>query len=141
MEWWIWALVGLLLLAIEFASASVNVGLFAIGAFVVAILVAFGVELPLWGELLIFTGVSVLSLIFIRPVIIRKLKLHEPNVVDSLVGEEALALEDMGVGGRGRAELRGATWSALNVGETVLIKGQRCVVTAVEGLVIRIRAS
>jgi membrane protein implicated in regulation of membrane protease activity len=141
MEWWIWALVGLLLLAIEFASASVNVGLFAIGAFVVAMLVAFGVELPLWGELLIFTGVSVLSLIFIRPVIIRKLKLHEPNVVDSLVGEEALALEDMGVGSRGRAELRGATWSALNVGETVLIKGQRCVVTAVDELVIQIRAS
>jgi inner membrane protein len=141
MEWWIWALAGLLLLGIEFASVSMHLGLFAIGAFVVAILVALGVDLPLWGELLIFTGISVLALIFIRPIIIRKLKLHEPNVVDSLVGEEALALEDMGVGARGRAEMRGATWSALNVGETVLIKGQRCVVTAVEGLVIQIRAS
>ena len=141
MHWWIWALLGLLLLGMEFASTTINVGLFAIGAFVVAALVAMGVELPLWAELLIFTGISIVSLVFIRPILLRKLRLNETKIVDSLVGEQAVALEDFAVGAHGRAEMRGATWSARNVGETVLMKGQRCVVTAVEELVIMIRAS
>jgi inner membrane protein len=89
----------------------------------------------------IFTGVSLIAFFFLRPVLVRKLKLDQKKVVDSLVGEQALALEDIGVGGNGRAEMRGTTWSARNVGETALIRGQRCTVAGVDGLVIHLRAS
>jgi membrane protein implicated in regulation of membrane protease activity len=37
--------------------------------------------------------------------------------------------------------MRGTTWSARNIGETVLNRGQRCVVAGVDGLVIHVRAS
>ena len=59
MAWWIWILIGFALLAMELTTSTLHVGFFAIGALVVAALVGFGVEMPLWGELLIFTGVSV----------------------------------------------------------------------------------
>jgi hypothetical protein len=62
-------------------------------------------------------------------------------VVDSLVGEQAVALDEIGVQNLGKAEMRGTVWSARNVGETVLSRGQRCVVSHVEGLVIHVRAS
>jgi membrane protein implicated in regulation of membrane protease activity len=118
-----------------------HVGFFAVGALVVGLLVALGVDLPLWSQLLIFTVVSLIAFFFLRPILVRKLKLDQKRVVDSLVGELALALEDIGVGGNGRAEMRGTTWSARNIGETALIRGQRCTVTAVDGLVIHLRAS
>ena len=141
MSWWIWVLIGVALLAVEFASTSMHIGLFAVGAFVVAALVGLGVDMPLWGELLTFTAVSLVGFFFVRPVLVRKLRLQSTRVVDSLVGEQATTIDDIPVAGLGKAEMRGSTWSARNVGETVLERGQRCIVAAVDGLVIHVRAS
>lgn len=141
MSWWIWVVIGFVLLCVEFASTTMHIGLFAVGAFVVGIAVALGLDLPLWGQILLFTLVSLISFFFLRPVIMRRLRLDEKKVVDSLVGEQAITLEDIGVGGNGRAEMRGTTWNARNIGETALVRGQRCIVAAVEGLVIHVRAS
>ena len=141
MVWWIWVLIAFGILALELTAATLHVGFFAVGALVVGILVAAGVDLPLWAQLLIFTATSLIAFFFLRPVLVRKLKLDQKKVVDSLVGEQALALEDIGVGGNGRAEMRGTTWSARNVGETALLRGQRCTVAGVDGLVIHLRAS
>lgn len=141
MSWWLWILIGVALLAVEFASSTMHLGLFAVGALVVAILVGAGVDMPLWAQLVTFTGVSVFALFFIRPYIVRKLRLGETKTVDTLIGEQAVTLDEIGPAGLGKAEMRGSTWSARNVGETVLLRGQRCVVAAVEGLVIHVRAS
>ena len=141
MSWWVWVLVGFVLLGVEFVATTMHLGLFAIGAFVVAILVAVGVPMPLWGQLVAFTLTTLIAFFLVRPVLMRKLKFNEKKVVDSLVGEQALALEDMPAGGNGRAEMRGTTWSARNIGETALIRGQRCIVAAVEGLSLHVRAS
>ena len=141
MSWWIWVLIGVALLAAEFASTTMHIGLFAVGAFVVALLVGLGVEMPLWAELLTFTVVSLLGFFFVRPWLVRKLKLQSTKVVDSLVGEQATTIDEIPVAGLGKAEMRGSTWSARNIGETALTRGQRCVVAAVDGLVIHVRAS
>ena len=141
MAWWIWILIGIALLALEMTSSTMHIGLFAVGALVVAVLVGVGVDIPLWAQLVIFTGVSIVSLLFVRPWIVRKLRLSETKTVDSLVGEQAVALDEIGPADIGKAEMRGSTWSARNVGETALTRGQRCVVAAVDGLVIHVRAS
>lgn len=141
MAWWIWVLIGVVLLTLEFASTTLHLGVFAVGAFVVAILKAVGVDMPLWGQLVTFTVATLLTFLFIRPIVVRKLRLHETKTVDSLIGEQAVALDEIGPAALGKAEMRGTTWSARNVGETVLLRGQRCVVAAVEGLVIHVRAS
>lgn len=141
MVWWIWVLIAFGILALEMTTATLHVGFFAVGALVVAGLVAFSSDIPLWAQLVIFTVVSLVAFFFIRPVLVKKLKLDQKKVVDSLVGEQALTLEDIAVGGNGKAEMRGTTWSARNVGETALLRGQRCTVTGVDGLVIHLRAS
>ena len=141
MSWWIWVLIGFALLALELTSATLHIGFFAVGAFVVGILVGFGVDLPLWVQLIIFTGVTVFAFFFLRPPLVRRLKLDQKKVVDSLVGEQAVTMDEIVVQGLGKAEMRGSTWSARNVGDTILNRGQRCVVTDVEGLVLHVRAS
>ena len=141
MSWWIWVLIAFALLAAEMTTATMHVGFFAVGALVVAALVGAGVELPLWGEVVIFTAVSLFAFFVLRPILVKRLKLDEKKVVDSLVGEQATAMEELAVGGTGKAELRGSTWNARNVGETALLRGQRCTVAAIEGLVLHVRAS
>lgn len=141
MTWWIWVLIGIILLSAEFVSSTMHIGLFAVGAFVVAILVGLGVEMPLWSQLILFTAVSVVSLLFVRPILVKKLRLTENKPMDTLVGEQAMAMEDIAPASVGKAELRGTTWSARNVGENVLVRGQRCVVAKVDGLSIHVRAS
>jgi membrane protein implicated in regulation of membrane protease activity len=141
MSWWIWVLAGLALLALEFASSTMHIGFFAVGALVVALLVGLGVDLPLWGQLAIFTITSVAAFAFLRPILVRKLKLDFKPQVDMMIGEQAMALDEIAVAGLGKAEFRGSTWSARNVGEVVLTRGQRCVVAGLEGLVIHVKAS
>lgn len=140
MEWWIWVLIGFVLLGLELASTTLHIGFFAAGAFLVAVLVLLDVAGPLWVQLLTFTVVSLLALLVFRPLLIRRLRLDKTPVVDTFIGEQATAMEDIAPSAIGKAEMRGTTWSAQNVGSTVLSRGQRCRVEHVDGLLIHIRA-
>src|SRR5215510_11034209 len=141
MAWWVWVLAGFLLLIIEFFTTTAHVGFFAVGAFLVAILVSVGAGGPLWFQLIFFATSSVVLLIFVRPIIVRKLGLYKPTNVDPIAGEHAIALEDMAAESDGRAEMRGTTWSARNIGTTPLARGQKCVVDRVVGLTLYVRAA
>ena len=140
MSWWIWVLIGFALLAIEFASTTLHVAFFGLGGLFVALLVGLGWHGPLWAQLLVFTGFSLVALLFLRPPIMRRLKLNESKEVDTLVREQAIAIDDIAVQNVGKAEMRGSTWTAVNVGMSPLTKGQRCTVESVDGLKIRVRA-
>src|ERR1700716_1554886 len=107
MAWWVWVLAAFLLLIIEFHATTAHIGFFAIGAFLVAIIVGAGIPMPLWGQLLTFSISSVILLIFVRPVVVRKLGLSVTKDVDSMLGEQAVVLDDIAAGGEGRAGMRG----------------------------------
>ena len=141
MAWWVWVLAAFVLLIIEFFTTTAHIGFFAVGAFLVAILVGLNVAGPLWFQLIFFATSSVVLLIFVRPIIVRKLGLSRTPVVDSMSGEHAVVLEELAPEGEGRAEMRGTTWSARNVGQTPLTRGQRVVVDRVVGLTLYVRAA
>ena len=141
MEWWIWTLAGFFFLALEFVTTTMHSAFFAAGAFLVAILVAFHVGGPLWAQILIFTLFSLVTLLIIRPFVVKKLNLSSTKVVDTMIGERAIAMEDIAVAGLGKAEMRGSTWNARNVGTTPLVRGQHAVVEKIEGLVIHVRGT
>jgi membrane protein implicated in regulation of membrane protease activity len=139
MEWWIWVLLGFVLLAIEMMSTTAHVGFFAAGAFLVGAMVGFGWTGPLWQQLLVFTVFSLVALFFIRPIVMKKLRLYETKVVDTMIGEQATVMEDIAPQGRGKAEMRGSAWNAENIGSTPLARGQRARVERVEGLMLYIK--
>jgi membrane protein implicated in regulation of membrane protease activity len=140
MAWWIWTLIAFLFLTLEFFASTLHLAFFAAGAFLVALLVGFGVGGPLWAQILIFTVFSLITLLLIRPWAVHKLGLNVTKTVDTMIGERATAMDDMPVAGFGKAEMRGSTWNAKNIGETPLVRGQRCVVERVEGLQLQVRA-
>jgi inner membrane protein len=138
MVWWLWVLVGLALLVVELVTPG---GLFALffgfGALAVAVLAVIGVG-PI-AQWLAFTAISLLLLATLRRALQDKLQARRAPV-DSLVGEEAVLLEDLAAGGEAKAELRGVPWSARAAPGVALRAGQRCRVERVDGLVLWIRA-
>lgn len=138
MAWWQWVVLGVFLLVVEMATPG---GLFAIffgiGAFVIAPIAALGAGPTLqWG---LYTVVSLALLATLRNYLARRLAARGGAVVDTLVGEQAVLLEDVPAGGEGKAELRGTPWSARAVDGAALARGRRCRVERVDGLTLWIR--
>jgi membrane protein implicated in regulation of membrane protease activity len=140
--WWAWALVGLALLGVEvFTPGGFFVLFFGVGALLVALLAGLGVAGPPWAQWLIFSAVSVVSLLLFRSRLLKRFGHGEPGrILDTLEDEVATPLEDLAPGAVGKAELRGAPWTARNADERLLARGQRCRVSRVEGLTLHLRA-
>ena len=140
--WWHWLVLGLLLIALELAaSGGFYVIFFGIAAVVISLMAALGADLPVWVELLLFSVLSVGSLLFFRSPLMRWMNINGTGVdVDSLVGEAAIVQQEMAPNAIGRVELRGSSWSARNSGATLLTAGRRCIVVRVDRLMLIVEA-
>jgi membrane protein implicated in regulation of membrane protease activity len=140
--WWHWFALGLILIALEMAAAGgFYIIFFGIAAVIIGVLVLAGVGGSVWVQLLLFSILSVVSLLFFRSPMMRWLNLDRGGVdVDSLVGETAVAKEAIEPGAIGRVELRGTAWTARNRGRQPLTTGDRCVVVGVDRLTLFVEA-
>jgi membrane protein implicated in regulation of membrane protease activity len=138
LSWWHWLVIGLILVALEMAaSGGFYVIFFGIAALAIAGLHVLDWAGPIWLQLVLFSAISVVSLLFFRGPLLRWMKLDQPGKdVDTLVGDIAVPLEDIPAGAVGKAELRGTVWSARNQDAAPLARGQRCRVVDVERLMI-----
>ena len=138
--WWHWLVLGLVLVVAEMAAAGgFYIIFFGIGALIVGALASFGMAGPVWMQILLFSLISIASLALFRSSLLRQFQ-PDPQapIVDALVGEVAVAVEDVAPGGIGKVELRGSAWSARNEGSVALSRGSRCRVTRVDGLTLHI---
>jgi inner membrane protein len=138
MEWWHWLVIGLILVALEMAaSGGFYVIFFGVAALAIAALHVLDWAGPMWVQLVLFSAISILSLLFFRGPLLRWMKLDQPGKdIDTLVGDIAVPLEDIPSGAVGKAELRGTVWTARNQYAATLARGQRCKVVDVDRLMI-----
>jgi membrane protein implicated in regulation of membrane protease activity len=138
MHWWHWFVIGLILVALEMAaSGGFYVIFFGIAALAIAGLHVLDWAGPVWFQLVLFSTLSIISLLVFRSPLMKWMQLDGPGKdVDSLVGDIALPLEDITAGAIGRAELRGAVWSARNKDTATIARGERCKVVDVDRLTI-----
>lgn len=139
---WLWLLVGLALCLGELLTpGGFYLIFFGLAAVVVGLLESLGVDLPVWAEALVFSAVSVLSLLFFRRPLLQMLATRlAGKTVDRLEDEVAVVLAPIAPGAVGKVELRGASWSARNDGASALDVGQRCRIDRVEGLTLHVVA-
>ena len=126
--WWHWFALGLVLIALELATAGgFYIIFFGIAAVVIGVLQLAGLAGPTWIQLLLFSALSIVSLLFFRSPMLRWMNLDPKGGgdVDALVGETAVAKQDIPAGEIGRVELRGSSWSARNRGSEMLTTGRR----------------
>jgi len=143
MSWWVWVLLGFALLAAEVATlGAFYFFFFGLGAVAVGCIVRAGVGGAAWVQWMLFSVLSVAGLILFRDRLIRRLRARTGPAerVDALVGQVAVLLEDVSPGEVGKAELRGAAWTARNAGARALRRGTRGKVTHVDGLTLWLEA-
>lgn len=116
-----WLILMAVLLVIEIATLGLTTIWFAAGAlaaFIVAV-----VDLPIWVQVAVFIAVSVILLIFTRPLATRYLnsKTSKTNA-ESLVGRSAKVTKDINnIQAEGQVIVGGMEWTARSTDDAVLI--------------------
>lgn len=138
--WWHWLVIGLLLVLVELATpGGFFVIFFGVSAIIVGALAGFGLAGPVWTQLLMFSVLSIISLVLFRNRLLKAIQ-HDPQrpEVDALVGEIGHVDGAIAPGAIGKIEVRGAAWSARNTTSATLARGMRCRVLRVDGLMLDI---
>lgn len=126
----VWLVILVVLLAIEAITLGLTTIWFAGGALAAFVMAVGGIAvLP---QIIVFCAVSVLLLVFTRPVAVRWLNRdHEKTNAESLVGETAVVTETINnLENTGQAQIRGQYWTArasrddrkIETGKTVTVK-------------------
>jgi membrane protein implicated in regulation of membrane protease activity len=138
---WVWLAAGLILLACEVLTPGGFYLLFlGISGMLVGMAMFGFPEMAVWLQFTLFAVLSAVSVGFFRkPLLTRFQKPPGAPEVDSIVGETAIALDEIAVSGVGKAELRGTAWSARNVGARPVARAERCIVEKIDGLMLHIR--
>lgn len=137
MEWWMWLVLGLALLGGEMLLPSGFFMLFfGFGALAVGVLVLLNLGGPIWVQWVLFSVASIVMLILLRQKMRMLLGTAADAEIDSMVGEIAVTQENLAPGAIGQVELRGTVWKGRNGSDAIIPQGQRCVVSAVEGLTV-----
>lgn len=138
--WLIWTIIALICLILELSSGDFYVTCFAIGALCSVVVSLF--PSPIWLQVLVFAIASVLSILFIRPSLLKHLhaKGHERvSNADALIGRTGLVIEQINGEEPGYVKIDGDEWRAvcksgdlINKGEQVKVIGRDSIIISVE---------
>lgn len=137
---WIWLGLTIVFIVFELITTSLTTIWFAGGglvAFILALLKA-----PWWAQLAAFLVVSLVLLIFTRPVLTKVLHVGGTRTnVDSLIGQRAKVIVDINnAEGIGYAIVGGQDWSARSEDDSVVIpKDCEAVIVGVSGVKLILR--
>jgi membrane protein implicated in regulation of membrane protease activity len=118
--WLIWLITAAMLAVAEIFTLTAALGMLAAAALVTTGFAAVGLPLPL--QFLVFTIVATVSVLFVRPIVLRHML--QPQVerfgIDALIGRTAYVVSEVtGLGGRVR--IGGEEWTARAYDETLVI--------------------
>lgn len=131
----IWLAVLFVCIVIEVATMGLATIWFAGGALIAAILAM--AKAPLWAQVTAFFIVSIVLLIFTRPVAVRYFNKNRAKTnIDSLIGKEAIVLSEIdNLQGIGRVQVDGKEWTARTIANGITIPvGAVVVVNKIDGV-------
>lgn len=138
-QWLIWVIISIVCLILELSSGDFFILCFAIGAAVAAIIAACGLSLT-W-QIILFAVISILSLLLVRPALIRKL--HKPHRerlsnAEAMIGQEGRVSETIEAGGYGRVAIDGDDWKALSADGSAIEKNTRVRVVKMDSIILTV---
>lgn len=130
---WIWVAITIICIVIETLTFSLTTIWFAIGAFIM-VFVAF-TPLPFVGQLFMFVVISLLLLIFTRPVVQKKINQQKiATNYERIIGQIALVTKKISATEKGTIKINGMEWTAAVQENIVLEQGENCVIEKIEGV-------
>jgi len=142
MPWWGWVVVGALMLSAElaFVDAQFYLVFLGVSALAVGLVGLAGIDLPVWGQWLLFAVLSLAFFLVFRKRLYQKLRRDSGEIVaENVESERAVVLDEIAPGGRGRVELRGSRWTAVNESDRTIAAGSSVRVINAEGVVLHVR--
>ncbi len=137
--WQLWALVCILCLILELSSGDFFIMCFSIGALVAACIAPVTTGTV---QLIVFSVISILSLLFVRPVALKYL--HKPadertSNIDAIIGRTGRVSETIERNGHGRVAIDGDDWKAVSVDGEEIAKGELVEVISIESIIITVQ--
>lgn len=138
--WLVWIIISIICLILELSSGDFFILCFAIGAAAGAIMAGCGLSIA-W-QIIIFVVVSILSLMLVRPTLIKKL--HKPqrerlSNVEAMVGQQGRVSERIEAGGYGRVAIDGDDWKARSADGSAIEKDERVRVVKMESIIVIVK--
>ena len=129
----VWLVITVVFVIAEIATTQL-VGIWFVPGSLVALLLA-AVGAQLWVQILAFAILAAVLLVLARPVVSRYIGVRfTPTNSDRAIGQTALVVEDIGGGAIGQVKVNGLVWSAVNVQDSLIPKGERVTVKAIDGV-------
>ncbi len=137
----IWLIIAIALTILEVATAGFGVICFAIGAALSALVAGLGGNFTL--QIVIFAVVSLLTFIFLRPMVLRFLDKRSKDVktnVDALVGRKGIVSERIDASQHlGRVAIDGDDWRAVSNDGSVIEKGTSVEILKNESIILTVK--
>ncbi len=130
--WIIWLVISVFFLVVECVTVEL-ISIWFTGAGLVAMAISlFNLEIG-W-QLAAFCIVSILLIVFTRPIVARYLKRNESKTnVDSLIGEVATVTKEIIPDDRGEVKIKGQYWLAISADNKLIESGKKVSILAIEG--------
>ncbi len=137
----IWLIVAILLLIFEICSATFGAICFAIGAGFSAL--AAGLCANVTWQIIIFAVVSLLTFIFLRPVVMRFLDRRSKDVktnADAIIGRKGVVSERIDAEQHtGRVAIDGDDWKAVSEDGSVIEKGTTVEIVKLDSIIVTVK--
>ncbi|MBQ9238387.1 MAG: NfeD family protein [Treponema sp.] len=137
---WIWIIVLVICIGIEAATFTLTTIWFAVSAFFMVFLSFLPLSL-IW-QVLIFLIISLVLLIFTRPIMLKKINIFRQTRtnVDLLIGQKAPLITAVTSFGKGEIKINGTIWNAAGIDGQEIVAGTVCRVCVVQGNTVLVEA-
>ncbi|NLO93441.1 MAG: NfeD family protein [Clostridiaceae bacterium] len=130
---YLWLILIVILILIEAATVSLTTIWLAGGA-LFALFFSM-LSLPLYAQITVFLLISIILIIFTRPVAIKHLKIGKYKTnADLLIGQTGIVLKDIFEHKTGQVKVKGQIWTAVAESEDFIAADTEVVVKAIEGV-------
>ena len=130
-----WAIALVVLLIIEGATAQLVTIWFAAGSFLM--IFAALLKCPLWLQIVLFVVVSLLLLIFTRPILKKKFPSKKERFnSDAIIGEKAVVTQPVSEMEKGAVKVKGLEWSAAPEKNQSFNAGDICIIKEIKGATV-----
>ena len=139
----IWLIAAIVLVIVEICTVGFGSICFAIGAGFAALVAGLAPESYTW-QILVFAVVSLLTFIFLRPIVIKFFERNSKDVktnVDALIGKKALVSEDIdSVAHTGRVKVDGDEWKAITEDGSNIEKGKEVEIISRDSIIVTVKS-
>ena len=131
---YVWLLVLLVCIIVEFVTMGLTTVWFAGGALVA--LLAAALNVPVAIQVALFLGVSILLLIFTRPIAVKYFNKDRIRTnAESMIGRQAIVISEINnLEGIGQVTVNGMEWSARSINDVEIPVGEVVIVRAINGV-------